>query len=116
MHIHSRDLLFVAAAKERKIASVELCYDGVGTKAKNTTVIMDYNDNWGGVSSLTVSGSALFVAHHDGVLKVSLETSMPVVIYEGIAKDAVLLLLRMEGHYFPTSTDPAFAQLVTTMK
>ena len=99
-HIHSRDLLFVAATKERKIASVELCYDGVGTKAKNTTVIVDYNDNWGGVSSLTVSGSALFVAHHDGVLKVSLETNMPVVIYEGNCKGCCLAPFENGGALF----------------
>ncbi len=100
MHIHSRDLLFVAATKERKIASVELCYDGVGTKAKNTTVIMDYDDNWEGVSSLTVSGSALFVAHHDGVLKVSLETNMPVVIYEGNCKGCCLAPFQNRGALF----------------
>ena len=40
MHTHSRDLLFVAAAKDRKIASVGIFYDGVGIKAKHTTTMM----------------------------------------------------------------------------
>ena len=100
MHIHSRDLLFVAAAKVRKKASVELCYDGVGIKAKNTTTIMEYNESWGGVSSITVSGSAMFVAHYDGILKVSLETNMPVVIYEGNCKGCCLASFENRGALF----------------
>ena len=47
-----------------------------------------------------VSSSALFVAHHDGALKVSLETNMPVVIYEGNCKGCCLASFENGGALF----------------
>lgn len=77
-----RELVFIAQGHTNKILSAQLSYDGYGVCATAVQDVIDFEEGWGCIYSLCVSGNRLYIAHKDGITAMSIESNVCQVIYQ----------------------------------
>ena len=77
-----RALVFIAQGHTSKVLSAQLSYDGNGVRATTVQDVIDFEEGWGCISSLCVSGNQLYIAHKEGITAMSIESRVCQVVYQ----------------------------------